>query len=186
MWLLKNNYKHMKSIAEKKKNEHLIEYILYLYRMEDLIRAYGFNREDLEQYVLTHKNVSPQDRTESKAWLAELADGMKRAGIEEKGHLPEVQVLVDRLANFHWKLLKRDPDYLALYRKAQPHLLSLLADLTEENPGHEIQIFIHTLYGLLLSKLTGKKAPESILAAAAQFGEVLSYLDARFRASEQA
>ncbi|MFO7822812.1 MAG: DUF4924 family protein [Cyclobacterium sp.] len=176
----------MKSIAEKKKNEHLIEYILYLYRMEDLIRVYQFNMEDLEQYVLTHKNVSPRDRAESKAWLERLADGMKRAGIEEKGHLPEVQALVDRLAKFHWKLLKTDPVYLSLHRKAQPHLLTLLSDLNDENPGHEIQIFIHTLYGLLLSKLNGKKAPESVEAAAARFGEVLSYLDAQFRASEQA
>lgn len=171
----------MKSIAEKKKKEHLIEYILYLYRMEDLIRSYQFNMEDLEQYVLTHKNVIEKDQIESKKWLADLADAMKRAGISEKGHLPEVQVLVDQLAEFHWQLLKTDPDYLSLYRKAQPHLLTLLSDLKDENPGHEIQIFIHTLYGLLLSKLNGKKAPESILEAAARFGEVLSYLEARFR-----
>ncbi|MDN3688212.1 DUF4924 family protein [Cyclobacterium jeungdonense] len=174
----------MKSIAEKKKKEHLVEYILYLYRMEDLIRAYQFNMEDLEQYVLAHKNVSQHDRVESKAWLADLAESMKHAGVEEKGHLPEVQALVDRLAKFHWKLLKTDPDYLALHRKAQPHLLTLLSDLNDENPGHEIQIFIHTLYGLLLSKLNGKKAPESIEDAAARFGEVLSYLDARFRTSK--
>lgn len=185
MWRLKNHYKHMKSIAEKKKNEHLIEYILYCYRMEDLIRAYQFNMEDLEQYVLTHKNVSQQDRTESKAWLTDLADDMKRAGIEERGHLPEVQALVDRLAEYHWKLLKTDPDYLSLHRKARPHLLRLLSDLTDENPGHEIQIFIHTLYGLLLIKLNGKKAPESILEAAGRFGDVLSYLNSRFMASAQ-
>ncbi|WP_439483931.1 DUF4924 family protein [Cyclobacterium plantarum] len=168
----------MKRIAERKKQENIVEYILYLYRMEDLIRAYKFDIREIEKYVLGHERINERDRIESRDWLEKMAKAMADLGIKEKGHLPEAQGWVDELAKIHWELIKEDPDYFAIYKKTQMHLLLLISEAGDQNPGHEVQLFINTLYGLLLSKLSGKNAPEDILEAAAKFGDALAYLNA--------
>lgn len=167
----------MKSIAEKKRKENIIEYILYLYRMEDLLRAYQFEMEEIDAYVLGHEKVSSEDKIETKKWFSEMSSNMLRQGIRDKGHLAETQKLVNELAQIHWQLLKEEPEYLAIYRKTQAHLLKLIAETSEDIPSHEIQIFINTLYGILLSKLNGGKVPEEIMEAATRFGDVLACIN---------
>ena len=39
----------MKSVAENKKKQNISEYIIYMYQMEDLVRSYHFNLEEIEQ-----------------------------------------------------------------------------------------------------------------------------------------
>ncbi|GAB3015773.1 DUF4924 family protein [uncultured Cyclobacterium sp.] len=176
----------MKSIADKKKKENIIEYILYLYRMEDLLRAYQFDMKEVNEYVLGHKNVQAEDKEETKLWLSGMIQEMEQEGIQEKGHLKKTQKLVDHLANIHWKLLKEEAEYVAVYRKTQPHLLQLIADSQEAVPEHEIQIFINTLYGILLSKLNGLEVPEDIMTAASSFGDTLALLNHAYRSGYKA
>ena len=167
----------MKSIADKKKKENIIEYVLYMYRMEDLLRAYQFEMEDVNAYVLGHKNIDKKDKEETQVWLSNMANQMEEQGIKEKGHLEDVQEIVSQLAKIHWQLLKEEPDYIAIYRKTQAHLLKLIADTKEDIPEHEIQVFINTLYGILLNKLNGRKIPLEIMDAAASFGDVLACIN---------
>ncbi|MEX2513135.1 MAG: DUF4924 family protein [Cyclobacteriaceae bacterium] len=171
----------MKSIAEIKKRENIVEYILYMYRMEDLLRAYDFNMEDIQQYVLSHEKVPEKVRAESNLWYKELAKKMKSQGIEKEGHLSETQKLVDELAALHWLLIKKDPGYFNLNLKTKPHLLDLIQAAGEKNPGHEVQIFINCLYGLLLSRLNGRQVAPTLLEAAAAFGEALGYLNMAYQ-----
>ena len=56
----------------------------------------------------------------------------------------------------------------------QPRQVASDADL--QDLGHEIQICLNGVYGLLLSRLTGKKGQEELQASAEAFGAVLSYL----------
>jgi len=167
----------MKSIAEKKKKENIIEYVLYLYRMEDLLRAYQFEMEEINSYVLGHKNIGAKDKEETKTWLLEMGNQMLQEGVQEKGHLQETQELVGELAKIHWQLLKEEAGYIAINRKTQTHLLQLISDTKENFPDHEIQVFINTLYGILLSKLNGKKIPEEIMDAALSFGDALACIN---------
>jgi hypothetical protein len=175
----------MKSIADKKRKENIIEYILYLYRMEDLLRAYQFEMDDVDTYVLGHEKVSSEDKIETKKWLSEMSSKMLQQGIREKGHLAETQELVNELAQIHWQLLKEEPEYLAIYRKTQAHLLKLITETGEDIPSHEIQLFINTLYGILLRKLNGRKVPEEIMEAATSFGDVLAYINHAFMSDFQ-
>jgi len=167
----------MKSIAEKKKKENIIEYVLYLYRMEDLLRAYQFEMEEINSYVLGHKNIDAKDKEKTKSWLTDMASQMLQEGIQEKGHLQKTQELVDELAKIHWQLLKEEPEYTAIYRKTQTHLLQMISDTKGDFPDHEIQVFINTLYGILLSKLNGKKIPVEIMDAASSFGDALACIN---------
>ncbi|EPR70988.1 DUF4924 family protein [Cyclobacterium qasimii] len=177
-----NHYKKNKTKAHeincrKKEKENIIEYVLYMYRMEDLLRAYQFEMEEINAYVLGHEKIGAKDKEETKAWLSDMANQMLEEGVQEKGHLQQTQELVGELAKIHWQLLKEEPEYIAINRKTQTHLLQMISDTKENFPEHEIQVFINTLYGILLSKLNGKKIPIEIMDAATSFGDALACIN---------
>ena len=59
----------MQAIAERKKSQNIGEYLVYMYQMEDLIRSYQGNMEEIKQYVISHYPVTEEKRTASKPGL---------------------------------------------------------------------------------------------------------------------
>lgn len=173
--------KKMKSIADRKKSQNIGEYLIYMYQMEDLIRSYQGNMDEIKQYVVSHYPVSEAEKSEISAWLAEILEKMKSEKIQEKGHLHELKDLVDNLANLHWKLLKTDKTYFDTYTKAKPFILQAILDAGGENPGNEIQICLNGIYGLLLSRLLGGTVEDHRVTAAEAFGEVLGLLNFHYQ-----
>jgi hypothetical protein len=167
----------MEAVAEKKKQSNIIEYILYIYQMEDLLRSYAFNMEDIKQYVVSHYPISEKIKEETMDWLKGLAKEMHLEKITEKGHSKNIQGIVHQLAELHWSLLKTDTAYFKIYQKAKPYVIDLVLEAGSSNPGHEIQICIHAVYGLLLTRLRGREVPQDMLEATDAFGDVLSYLN---------
>lgn len=166
----------MKAIAEKKKAKNIGEFIIYMYQMEDLLRAYQFNMQEVKQYVISHYPISDKEKEETFQWFSDLADSMANENIRDGGHLKSVQQMVDLLAKLHWQLLKTDNTYFNIYQKAKPHIIQMVLEAGENSPGNEIQICINAIYGLLLAKLRGREIPKDMVAATEIFGDVLSYL----------
>lgn len=171
----------MKSVAENKKKLNIGEYILYMYQMEDLIRSYNFNLDEIRQYVVSHYPVSKEEKNEILLWFDELIGQMKNESIQDKGHLSSVQAEADALAELHWELLKKDGEYFGIYNNAKPHVLDFISSAHGQDLGHEIQICLNGVYGLLLCRLTGKKIPEDLQQSAEAFGSVLSYLNVIYK-----
>lgn len=171
----------MKSIADRKKSQNIGEYLIYMYQMEDLIRSYQGNMEEIKQYVISHYPVSEEEKTEITAWFEGILGEMKSQNILESGHLSELNDLVENLANLHWKLLKTDGTYFETYSKAKPFILEAIVQAEGKNPGNEIQICLNGIYGLLLSRLMGNHVSEERIKAAEAFGEVLGLLNFNFQ-----
>lgn len=171
------NQHSMKSIAAKKKSQNIAEYILYLYQMEDLIRSYQGNLEEIKQYVVAHYPVEEQEKSEIISWFESLIQRMEQEKIMETGHLEETQKLVDELSKIHWQLLKSDKTYFECYQKAKPHIVQAVLNAAGQDLGNEIQICLNGVYGLLLCRLLGKKVSDEQLKTAEAFGEVLSLLN---------
>ncbi|GGF42095.1 DUF4924 family protein [Echinicola rosea] len=167
----------MKQLAEKKKKQNIGEYIVYMYQMEDLLRSYQFDMDEVRQYVVSHYPVSEEEKSATTDWFGELAEKMEDEGIKDAGHLASTQKEVQRLAEIHWDLLKRDKEYFAIYHEAKPHVIESIMSAEGQDIGHEIQICINGVYGLLLCRLTGKKLSSEQENAAKAFGKVLSYLN---------
>ena len=75
----------MKAIADRKKTQNIGEYLIYMYQMEDLIRSYQGNLEEIYTYVISHYPVAEEEKQEIKAWFGELAAQMQIEGLLEKG-----------------------------------------------------------------------------------------------------
>lgn len=167
----------MKAIAEKKKAKNIGEFIIYMYQMEDLLRAYQFNMQEVKQYVISHYPISDEEKEETFQWFSGLTDSMANENIKDGGHLKSVQQMVDLLAKLHWQLLKTNNTYFNIYQKAKPHIIQMVLETGENSPGNEIQICLNAVYGLLLAKLHGREIPKDMVAATEIFGDVLSYLN---------
>jgi hypothetical protein len=167
----------MKAVADKKKEQNIGEYIIYMYQMEDLLRAYQFNIKDVEAYVVSHYPIGAVQQNETLQWFANLAEEMKKEDILIQGHLSQTEHIVDQLASLHWQLLKTDRTYFDIYQNAKPFVIELIMESKSAPPRHEIQACLNGIYGLLLVRLGGKQVSENLLAATNAFGEVLSYLN---------
>ena len=171
----------MKNIAESKKKQNISEYIIYMYQMEDLIRSYQFNLDEIRQYVISHYPITEEEKIEVAFWFDDLIDQMRAENIQEKGHLKEVQAEVDTLAKIHWDLLKTDRSYFDIYQQAKPYVIDFVMAAEGKDLGHEVQICLNGIYGLLLCRLTGKKVSDELQQSAEAFGSVLSYLSLGYK-----
>lgn len=167
----------MKAIADRKKTQNIGEYLIYLYQMEDLIRSYQGNLEEIYTFVISHYPVAEEEKQEIKAWYGELAAQMQAEGLLEKGHLKSLQEIVNVLLDLHYQLLKSDSGYTQTYHQVKPHILEAIDAAAGEAIGNEIQICLNGVYGLLLCRLLGKPVSERQLEAADAFGNLLGYLN---------
>ncbi len=170
----------MKFIADRKKEENIAEYLLYMWQMEDLVRGNDLDPEKIEQHVIAE--IEEEEKKEAeRAWFQDLIRRMKAEGIEEKGHLSELDEVMVELYYLHNTLLNviRDKNYSELFEKAMPHI-SALQKKTKE-PGHEIETCLTGLYGYLLLKLREQEISKETQEAMDVFRKLVAYLAEQYK-----
>jgi len=75
-------------IAQAKRRENIAEYILYLWQLEDLLRALQFSPEAIHsQLVAPRKDLPEERKSVLLMWYMDLANLLQQEGKEAKGHL---------------------------------------------------------------------------------------------------
>lgn len=171
------------TIAEQKRQNNIVEYIIHMYQSEDLIRAFECDIEKVKEYVIKHIPQQQDKKEDLTQWYSELLDQMTKEKILVQGHLKSVQKDVNHLDLLKDKLLKKDKEFITIYDNAKPHIEEMLA-LAKGQVTSEIQICINGIYGLLIAKINGREVPEEFMPAIDQFGNVLSYLSYKFKQEE--
>lgn len=166
------------NLADSKRRNNISEYIIHMYQTEDLIRVYDFDMEKIEEYVIKH--IPLEDKSELKQWYSQIAENMKSEGIENTGHLTEVQEIAAELSSLKDELLKTDKDFIKTYDEALPHIKRSL-ELSQGLIKDEIQACLNGVYGLLLLRMNGKKVPDELMESINAFGNVLSYLSYKYK-----
>lgn len=169
-----------KRIAEKKKEENIAEYLLYMWQMEDLIRGQGVDPEKVKTHIVGQ--FPEKDQKEEKEWFLGLTERMKQEGVEENGHLSELQEILSELQYLHNTLLNviKDQNYARHFEEAQPHL----EEFKERSAGSarsEIEACFHGLYGLLVLRMKKEKVSEETEKAMMTFRNVLAYLSQQYK-----
>ena len=74
--------------ASAKKRENIAEYLLYMWQIEDIIRAYGLDIDKIEKNLVNHyADLEEGKRREILDWYESLIDMMRREGKEKTGLL---------------------------------------------------------------------------------------------------
>jgi hypothetical protein len=173
-------------IAQQKRNTNIAEYILYMWQVEDLIRAYSFNIDLIEKNLISQYSQPAKVKVDVRDWYANLILMMYREGIRESGHLSFLKTLVNDLSDLHIRLLNNSNEthYHEIFQQASNNLDAYKKKLQNPNKS-DIENCLNALYGLLLLRLNKKPVSRETESAMASFSKVLAFLSRRFLAVER-
>jgi len=149
-------------IARVKKESNIVEYVLYMYQIEDLIRSFQFDLERIDRELVQSYEQTEKIKTEIKAWYSDLIEKMKSQNIQQEGHLQELNEVVEGIEVLHQSLLNtfQDKNHIRIYEEAQEAIHELRQKTKAELRPSEVAVSINGLYGLLLLRLKNQAIAE--------------------------
>lgn len=164
--------------ASAKKRENIAEYLLYMWQIEDLIRAYNLDIDKIQEAIIDkYQGLTDDQKKEMREWYESLIDMMRREDVVKAGHLQLNKNVIIALDDLHRRLLA-DPKFAA-YSAQFYHTLPIIVELRAkagDNKADEIETCFNALYGILLLRLQGKEISEETKQAAAQISKFLALL----------
>ena len=150
-------------ISQQLRKKSIAEYVLYMWQVEDLIRAYGCSLSRIKnEYVSQFSDYTDEQRSELVDWYGDLIRMINQEGKREKGHLQINQIVVQDVSALHAQLLQSSkfPSYNAEYYKVLPFIVEL-RNRGSKDVG-EIETCLNALYGTMMLRLQKKPiSPET-------------------------
>ncbi|MDO9154324.1 MAG: DUF4924 family protein [Paludibacter sp.] len=110
-------------IASKLKKENICEYLLYMWQIEDLIRAFNLDIDVVNQRIVAPYPVENEtERKELYEWYESLIEMMRLENVTSKGHLQLNKNIIIDLDDFHNLILKsgKVPAYNHVFFRVLP------------------------------------------------------------------
>ncbi|MBQ9602300.1 MAG: DUF4924 family protein [Paludibacteraceae bacterium] len=145
----------------KGKRDNIAEYILYLWQMEDYLRAFPQNAD-----------ATPE--------LHELNEMMHREGILEGGHLALATNALSEVEELHAQLLDEDAMYRAAMIRLRP-ALNLLKAKTDRPTMSDIEACFVLLYQIMMLRLQKKEITPETADVQQRATQVLTFLSRAYR-----
>ncbi len=173
-------------ISRELRKKNIAEYLLYMWQVEDIIRANELSLEKIERTVVEPYNVTPEQKNEMLAWYGDLIEMMRLEEVKEKGHLQINKNVIINLTDLHQRLLKspKMSFYSAAYYKALPFIVEFRTKSDGREKG-ELENCFDVLYMLWLMKLQKKEINEGTLKAANEITRFLSMLSLYYKEDEE-
>ena len=175
-------------IAHQKRQENIAEYLLYLWQVEDLLRACRLDIDTVDQAVISRYDIDEEKRHEVREWYESLIQMMEMENVRERGHIRVCHNVLIRLNDLHQQLLAdqgRFPDYHADYYRTLPYIVQLRATIPEDQRPTELETCFNALYGVMLLHLQGKDISQDTAAAISQISHFVGLLAAYYKRDEQ-
>ncbi len=167
--------------SAQKKKDNIAEYLLYMWQIEDLIRAYKLDIDAINTQIVEKHELPTSKKTELLEWYEQLIDMMRSENVIEKGHLQINNNIVIDLTDVHIYLLNsKNPQYNSFYQKAIPIINELKAkqNSTIEN---EIEVCFSFIYGILLLKIQQKEISKETASAQTLITQIISLLAIKYK-----
>ena len=74
-------------LAQQRKKENIAEYILYMWQIEDIIRAYQFDIDAIQKGIIRSSSLSEEEQKQLFEWYSSLIEMMRLENIQQAGHL---------------------------------------------------------------------------------------------------
>lgn len=174
-------------IASEKRKSNIAEYLLYMWQIEDMIRANNLDIERIKANVIDrYKGLNDAQRNEMTEWYESLIDMMRQEGVEKNGHLQMNKNILSALVALHQALLK-DPKfqiYTAEFYKTLPYIVELRSKAGDVKAG-EIETCFNALYGMLMMRLQQKEISAQTMDALKQISHFIAVLSHNFKLDEE-
>ena len=115
-------------IAKELRKKSIAEYLLYMWQIEDIIRAMGCSLPLIRKaYISKFTDYTDEQKEDEIDWFGNLVRMMNEEGKRDQGHLNINDIIVRDLVDLHQRLLQsnRFPIYNAEYYKVLPFIVEL-------------------------------------------------------------
>ena len=149
-------------IAHKLRKDSIAEYLLYMWQVEDVIRAYGCSLSRIRHEYVEKFDYDEEQKEELTDWYGNLVTMMNSEGKREGGHLQVNQIVLQGMTELHGQLLASPnfPFYSAEYYRVLPFIVELRSKGSRSSG--EIETCLAALYGTMLLRLQKKPvSPET-------------------------
>ena len=159
-------------VARQKKKENIAEYLLYMWQIEDIIRACGGNIDVIQKQIIDgYRGQSPETMNAIREWYENLCEMMRLEGVMEKGHLQINKNVILDLSDLHQQLLKSP---------REPYIVELRARSGNVEAG-ELETCFNALYGVLMLRLQKKEISPETEKAIHQISQFLALLSEKYK-----
>ena len=150
-------------IAKQLRKKSIAEYLLYMWQIEDIIRAMGCSLPLIRKaYINKFTDYTDEQKEDEIDWFGNLVRMMNEEGKRDQGHLNINDIIVRDLVDLHQRLLQsnRFPIYNAEYYKVLPFIVELRGK-GDKNIS-EIETCLDALYGIMMLRMQKKEiSPET-------------------------
>ena len=153
-------------ISQELRKKSIAEYLIYMWQVEDIIRAYGCNLGRIRRVYIDKFDYSDEQKDEMADWYGNLVRMMNQEGCRERGHLQINKIVMQQLTELNAQLLQstKYPFYNSEYYKVLPFIVELRRR-GANNEENEIETCFNALYGVMMLRLQKKKiSPDTELA----------------------
>ena len=174
-------------VAEQLRKKNIAEYLLYMWQVEDVVRAYGLDAEKMAKEYVPQFGLDAEKSEELKGWYEHLIEMMREEGVTEKGHLQVNKNIIILLTDLHAQLLKssKHPFYSAAYYKALPFIVELRAKSAESQEKNEIENCFDALYGVMLLRMQKKEVSAETATAIDNIAKFIGLLSDYYKKDKE-
>lgn len=168
-------------IANKIKEESEVGYVLYMWQLEDVVRAFNGDVEKIIKDYVPQFGYEGDVLKQEQQWWRDIVEMMRGEGIMQTGHLQMVKGTLSLLFDKHVELLAdtKETVYSSLYYKALPFIVELRAQGSNKEKS-ELEVCFEALYGVTLLKMRQQKISQQTQDAHDRIATMLAYLNQKY------
>lgn len=173
-------------IASSRRKDNIAEYLLYMWQIEDIIRANDLDIDKIRKTVIDPQTqLDANQKHQLEEWYESLIDMMRREEVAKSGHLQLNKNVLVQLVDLHSALLKdpRFPEYTKRFYEALPYIVELRGKSGEDRKG-EIETCFNALYGMLMLRLQKREVSRNTMDAIDKISSFVALLSHYFKLDE--
>ena len=142
-------------IAQSRRKENIAEYILYLWQLEDLLRAVQFSPEAIYSQFIAPRNLPEEQQNIMLLWYMDIVNLLREVEKESSGHLNHTLHLIADMHNLHLQLMELPigAHYRTTVARLEPYLPTLRTIFGKNISDTEL--CFRALYATMLYRIKG-------------------------------
>lgn len=172
-------------IAQDLRQKNIVEYLLYMWQVEDIIRAYDCSLSRIRKEYISRFDYSDEQFEDMTDWYGDLVTMMNQEGKRQSGHLQVNQVVLQQLSELHAQLLQstKFPFYTSQYYKVLPFIVELRNRSGKDK--NEIETCLDALYGTMMLRLQNKEITPNTSHAIQEITTLLGMLSDYYKKDKE-
>ncbi|MBP3843404.1 MAG: DUF4924 family protein [Prevotella sp.] len=172
-------------IAQELRQKNIVEYLLYMWQVEDIIRAYDCSLSRIRKEYISRFDYSDEQLEDMTDWYGDLVTMMNQEGKRQSGHLQVNQVVLQQLSELHAQLLQstKFPFYTSQYYKVLPFIVELRNRSGKDK--NEIETCLDALYGTMMLRLQNKEITPNTSHAIQEITTLLGMLSDYYKKDKE-